>query len=261
MYFLISDKKFTIPVGMEIINYTDDINSETISSTDDTERSLIEWCEYISTNSSYISSIELYKNEFSYVAVNDITHNPTIRFLNNELSESIGFKYGITYIHNNSIEDGMNIYANSWGIGRYVLENVEGDNFIGTDGNMFQPHQVTGGWTVSGESYRPVNKINTIFWKLTTDGLTQKQGKEAIKFFENVGSNHDFRMYPVCYDVFEKTVFQVLAHDEYLKNDDLVGYYKIDFELSERAGSGLLTLNDDSTYITKNDDITFLVRS
>ncbi len=262
MKFLINLKEFSIPSGSKIFEYVNDLTNEEIFSPDDTKRSLLDWCEYISTASSNINKISLDINEFSVVVLNSILNNPRIGFFNDKLANAIGFTNSLMYLYNPAIGNGMNIYSDHWGLSRYVLEDLDNrENYIGTDGNIFQPHTVDGGWTISGRSYRPKNKINTVFWKLTTDGLTIKQGKEAVRFFENLGSNVDLEMKPFCFDVFDKLIFQVLAHKEYLKPDDIVGYYKVEFELSERLGSGLLTLNDDATYITKNDDITFLTRS
>lgn len=266
MKALVVMKPFSIPAGMLIVNYFDDAltSSVNVSSPDDDERDIYEWIAYIVANSSgYISDIDLGINEFTAVVVSDITANPVITFEHISIATFLGFQLSVGYEHDNQLSSGMNIFGSMWGLGRYIVDDADYDseNDIGTDGRIFLPHETEGGWTVDGRSYREKNRIHTTFWKLETTGLSIAQAKQAMKFMENIGSNVDLIMKPESYDVFDKLYFQVLAHKEYIKEDDVPGDYAIEFELSERYGEGFLTLNDDITFLTLNDDTTFLTRS
>lgn len=258
MRVLIRADEISIANGTEIFSYEDDITPLNIITSDGQPRDIFGWIVYMSVN---IDNIILDDNDFSYIVLQNITNNPKINFLNNDIAEFLGFYYDTVYEYDNSYGNGMNIYGNKTGYGRFLLEETIGEDMINTDGNMFNPHTSGGGWTVDGRSFREKNEINVTFWELETYGLTVKQAKDAVEFCERLGSNVDLVMRPACFPILEALYFQFLAKDDYLKPDDMKGYYKIKYEISERIkDSGLMTLNDRITYLTKNDDITFLER-
>lgn len=258
MRLLVRADEITIPLGEKILSYKDDSTPLNEIISDGQPRDIFDWIDFLKVD---IVDIVIDENEMCYIVVPDITLNPVINFLNRDLADFLGFYYDSNYGYDNSYGNGMNIYGSYIGYGRFILEETIGENMIGTDGSMFQPHTTSGGWTVDGRSFREENQINITFWKLETYGLTVAQAKSAVEFSERLGSNIDLVMLPSCFPILEAVYFQFLAHEEYLKQDDMKGYYKVEYEVSERVRAGsALVMNDRLTYLTKNDDITFLER-
>jgi len=131
------------------------------------------------------------------------------------------------------------LIATKWGTHRFMIEN---ESYLGHEALPLRPYEIESNFTLSGQVYKSVPKISTIFYDaIFADYSKSEIELGVIPFVENLESNTDMMMSSEAFSYFggffNSTLFQLNFAGKYLEVGGVLNSSKVKVQISERPSA------------------------
>jgi len=159
---------------------------------DGTPRTIHEWDTYIRNYTGIGTNLYMYLYDNEMVQVRFSAICDGIKFVNSDIAEALGFVVDTIY----EVDTNNDVYGDSWGYFRLVIQGVESTNSNGAVNysRMIAPERITG--KNNNETFESIGYVINSYdkrfdmkrWKITSHWLTTDKEQWVKDFLHNTGN-------------------------------------------------------------------------